>query len=106
MLITRMQKPHCTPPQRTNESAICWRCSSSSPSSVVIVLPSAFAGDRAHDKTGLPSINTVQQPHWAWGWQPFLGEVVPRKSRSTSSSVKPVVAGQIELNLLAVDLAG
>ena len=84
-----MQNPHCTPPQRTNDSAICWRCGSSSPSSVVIDLPSAFSALSAHASTGLPSMSTVQQPHCACGWQPSLGDVMPSPSRNKSSSVQP-----------------
>ena len=30
-----------------------------------------------HERRGLPSTSTVQQPHWPCGRQPFLGDVMP-----------------------------
>ena len=38
---------------------------------------------------GLPSIHTVQHPHWPWGLHPSLALRRPRRSRSTSRSGAP-----------------
>lgn len=39
-----------------------------------------------HDSLGLPSMRTVQQPHWPIGSQPFLGDMTFSSSRRTDSS--------------------
>ena len=53
---------------------------------VVISRPSARAASDRHDFTRLPSISTVQAPHWPRS-QPFLEPVRWRCSRRASSSV-------------------
>src|SRR5215471_3431900 len=81
-----MQKPHCTPPHRENDSAICSRRSSGKPSSVTSVLPATWLGFIVQDSLGLSSINSVQQPHEACGSHPFLSDKQPKSSRSTARS--------------------
>ena len=53
---------------------------------VVISRPSTSAASERHDFTRLPSISTVQAPHWPRP-QPFLEPVRCRCSRRASSSV-------------------
>ena len=81
MAMPGMQKPHCTPPHWTKESAICLRVSSGKPSSVVTDLPAACWGFIVQERRGLPSISRMQQPQDACGSQPFFNEVQPKSSR-------------------------
>src|ERR1700722_20269951 len=46
-------------------------------------------GERRHDMTGFPSTRTVQQPQVPSGAQPFLAEMMPQFSRSTSRRFIP-----------------
>src|SRR5207249_4823477 len=67
----------------------CNGCSGSPlarPSMVVISGPSASAASQRHDLTRLPSIRTVQAPHWPRP-QPFFEPVSRRCSRRASRSV-------------------
>src|SRR5690348_18313596 len=52
---------------------------------VVIALPSAADTVVTQERTALPSISTVQAPHWAMP-QPYLVPVRPSVSRSTHKS--------------------
>ena len=61
-----MQKPHCTPPSRTNASLRTRRVSSGRPSTVTTSRPSICSGLRRHDNAGVPSTSTRQQPHVAF----------------------------------------
>src|SRR6266581_979128 len=64
-----------------------WSCSPcAKPSIVVISRPSTSAASERHDFTRLPSISTVQAPHWP-SPQPFFEPVRCRCSRRASSSV-------------------
>ncbi len=82
--IPGMQNPHCRPPHAEKASAKRCRSSSSTPSSVVTDLPSALATSYWHDTVALPSISTVQQPHWPDGEQPSFGDVMSSSSRSAA----------------------
>src|SRR6516165_736259 len=52
---------------------------------VVICLPSAMLTGTEHERTAMPSMCTVQAPHWAMP-QPYLVPVNPMRSRSTHKS--------------------
>src|ERR1700690_1158042 len=87
-----MQTPHCPPPQRANDSAICCRRSSGNPSRVTSVLPATCAAFIVQHNRGLPSINSVQQPQEACGSHPFFSDVKPKSSRSTASKERSSTA--------------
>ena len=70
-------------------NAACSGCSCSPrarPSMVVISRPSTRAASERHDFTRLPSIRTVQAPHWPRP-QPFFEPVRCKCSRNASRSV-------------------
>ena len=88
LTLTRMpgvQKPHCSAPVAANAAAKRSRSEASNPSKVVIDLPAAFSSEIWQLTDALPSISTVQQPHWPDGEQPSLGEVTSSSSRSAAS---------------------
>ena len=99
-----MQKPHCTPPQRTKDSAICWRWSSSRPSSVVIDLPSALPASSAHERTGLPSTDRAAAA-LGLGLAAVLGRGDPQIVSQHIQQRQLVVGRQAELRPRPVDLA-
>src|SRR6185312_10608205 len=55
------------------------------PSIVVTARSPTTPTRRRHERTGLPSMCTVQAPHWAMP-QPYLVPVIPSTSRNTQSS--------------------
>src|SRR5215831_2011830 len=86
MIMPLWQYPHCGTSLSTQ--ACCTLCSlplAASPSIVVICLPAASLTAREQDRTALPSMWTVQAPHWAMP-QPYLVPVRPMLSRMTHSS--------------------
>ena len=84
---TRMpgvQKPHCRAPVAAKAAAKRSRSPASNPSRVVIDLPATFSSEIWQLTDALPSMSTVQHPHWPEGEQPSLGEVVSSSSRNAA----------------------
>ena len=73
--IPGVQNPHWSAPHTANASASRARSASSNPSSVVTLRPATLLSETWHDTCALPSMMTVQHPHWPVGEQPSLGEV-------------------------------
>src|SRR5262245_21461902 len=81
-------------------NAACTRCSACgvpSPSMVVIALPAARLIGVWHDRTALPSIRTVQAPHWPSPQPNF----VPWRSNWSRSTYSSGCAGSQESALTA-----
>jgi hypothetical protein len=85
MTMPGVQNPHWSAPVAAKAAAYRSRSAASRPSSVVTVLPATRSRVRLQLTTGLPSIRTVQQPHWPDGEQPSLGLVTSSSSRSAAS---------------------
>src|SRR5258705_2405209 len=86
MIIPDWQYPHCG--TSFSSQAFCTLLSTpfcAMPSMVVIFLPSTALTGIAHERTAVPSMCTVQAPHWAMP-QPYLVPVRPICSLSTQSS--------------------
>src|SRR4026209_3013658 len=92
-----VQKPHWSAPLAANAEAYRSRSTGSRPSTVVIDVPSTLSIEIWHATRALPSISTVQQPHWPLGEQPSFGDVTPSSSRSALSRwgwSSPALAGE------------
>src|SRR3972149_323755 len=88
MIIPGVQKPHCRPWYSQKASWSGWSFPSvASPSMVVTSLPSAWRASTVQDLTAMPSISTVQAPHWLVS-QPILVPVRPSTSRRYPTSNK------------------
>ena len=82
-----VQKPHCRPWLRPNDS--CKGCRSSGrprPSTVVICAPSSWTANSRHARAASPSTSTVHMPHTPCS-HPTWVPVRPRWSRSASERV-------------------
>ena len=84
-----VQKPHWVAPQARNASD--HRCCSVGlrPAAVVTCRPATRRAGVTQATRGASSTSTVQQPHWPCGLQPSSTASMPRRSRSTPSSVSP-----------------
>ena len=82
--IPGVQKPHCSAPVAAKAAAKRSLSAASKPSRVVIDLPATFSSEIWQLTDALPSISTVQHPHWPDGEQPSLAEVTSSSSRSAA----------------------
>src|ERR1700755_2690663 len=78
-------QPHCTTSSSLHAACTALPALVSSPSMVVICLPSRLAAGVTHARVGLPSTSTVHAPHAATP-QPNLVPVSFRASREYQSS--------------------
>src|SRR5262249_23291392 len=99
-----VQKPHCEPPVARNASAKRSRTAGSRPSIVTTDRPTTRAAGVTHATRGSPSTSTVQQPHCPWGAQPSFTERMPRRPRSTDSSVSSAAVSTATTRPLHVKL--
>src|SRR5215510_10686456 len=82
-----VQYPHCKASCSTNERwSGCRFPSGASPAAVTISAPWCATARARQLFARRPSSRTVQAPHCPWS-QPFLGLVIPRRSRRASSTV-------------------
>src|SRR5688572_25772329 len=85
-IIPGVQKPHCNPclAQNASCSGVSWPFSDR-PSMVVTLVPSAWTASVVHDFTDIPSISTVQAPHWLVS-HPIFVPVRPASRRKCTRS--------------------
>src|SRR3954462_13855681 len=76
MICPDWQYPHCGTSSWTQAFWIGWLLSGDRPSMVVIFLPAAADTGNEQERVGVPSMCTVQAPHWAMP-QPYLVPVSP-----------------------------
>src|ERR1035438_10730658 len=83
-----VQKPHCRAPAAANAAAKRSLSVASNACLVVVDLPAAFSSEIWQLTDALPSISTVQHPHWPDGEQPSLGDVTSSSSRKDRKSTR------------------
>ena len=104
--IPGVQKPHCRAPEAAKAAANRSRSAGSKPSRVVIDLPATFSREIWQLTDALPSMSTVQQPHWPDGEHPSLAEVrsellaqCREKSRMVANFYRPSVHRELRHRL-------